>query len=226
VGEAGMAKQMVRLAALLKLGLCLALGLATPAAAADDACRIAVLGDSLTSAYGLDVAQGFPAELERQLDAAGYRCTVLDAGVPGDTSAGGLARLDWMLGDRPSHVIVELGGNDALRGLPPEELERNLDAILARLQAQGIHVLLAGMLAPPNLGEDYGRAFAAVYQRVAAGHGVPLYRFFLDGVAGDPELIQPDGIHPTAEGIALIVRRILPTVEAWLGGGRPAESAR
>jgi acyl-CoA thioesterase I len=221
-----MAKQMVRLAALLKLGFWLALGLATPAAAAGDACRIAVLGDSLTSAYGLDVAQGFPAELERQLDAAGYRCTVLDAGVPGDTSAGGLARLDWLLGDRPSHVIVELGGNDALRGLPPEELERNLDAILARLQAERIHVLLAGMLAPPNLGDDYGRAFAAVYQRVAAGHDVPFYRFFLDGVAGHPELTQPDGIHPTAEGIALIVRRILPTIEAWLGGGRPAEGAR
>jgi acyl-CoA thioesterase-1 len=226
VGKAGMAKQMVQLASLLKLGFWLALGLVTPAAAADGACRIAVLGDSLTSAYGLDVAQGFPAELERQLDAAGYRCTVLDAGVPGDTSAGGLARLDWMLGDRPSHVIVELGGNDALRGLPSEELERNLDSILARLQAQGIHALLAGMLAPPNLGEDYGRTFAAVYQRLAARHDVPLYGFFLDGIAGHPELIQPDGIHPTAEGIALIVRRILPTVEAWLGNGRPAEGAR
>ncbi len=217
-----MAKQMVRLAAVLKLASAVALGTTTPAAAASDACRIVVLGDSLTSAYGLDVAQGFPAELQRQLDAAGYRCTVLDAGVAGDTSAGGRARLDWVLGDRPSHAIVELGGNDALRALPPEELERNLDAIVTRLQDRGVSVLLAGMLAPPNLGEDYGRAFAAVYARVAAEHDVPLYRFFLDGVAGHPELTQPDGIHPTAEGIALIVRRILPTVEAWLDRGRQA----
>jgi acyl-CoA thioesterase I len=221
-----MAKQMVRLAAVLKLGLAAALGTATPAAAASDACRIAVLGDSLTSAYGLDLAQGFPAELERQLDAAGYRCAVLDAGVAGDTSAGGLARLDWLLGDRPSHVIVELGGNDALRALPPEELERNLDAIVTRLQSRDVEVLLAGMLAPPNLGEDYGRAFAAVYGRVAARHGVPLYRFFLDGVAGHPELTQPDGIHPTAAGIALIVERILPTVESWLDGGPQAGPER
>jgi acyl-CoA thioesterase-1 len=211
-----MAKQMVRLATVLKLVVVLALGTATPAAAAADACRIAVLGDSLTSAYGLDVADGFPAQLERQLDAAGHPCTVLDAGVAGDTSAGGRARLDWLLGDRPSHVIVELGGNDALRALPPEELERNLDAIVTRLQSQGIEVLLAGMLAPPNLGDDYGRAFAAVYPRIAAQHDVPLYPFFLEGVAGQPELTQPDGIHPTAEGVALIVRRMLPAVEAWL----------
>jgi acyl-CoA thioesterase-1 len=217
-----MGNQMVRLAAVLKLALAVGLGIATPAAAAGDACRIAVLGDSLTSAYGVDIAQGFPTELQRQLDAAGYDCTVLDAGVAGDTSAGGLARLDWMLGDRPSHVIVELGGNDALRALPPEELERNLDAIITRLRSRGIEVMLAGMLAPPNLGEDYGRAFAAVYQRLAAKHHVPLYRFFLDGVAGHPELTQADGIHPTAKGIALIVRRILPTVESWLGSRRAA----
>jgi acyl-CoA thioesterase-1 len=214
-----MAKQMVRLAAVLKLGLAILLLIVPPSRAAEPACRIAVLGDSLTSAYGLDVAQGFPAQLQRQLDAAGYHCTVLDAGVAGDTSAGGRARLDWLLGDRPSHVIIELGGNDALRALPPAELERNLDAIITRLQDKGVKVLLAGMLAPPNLGADYGQAFAAVYPRVAAKHGVPLYRFFLDGVAGHPELTQPDGIHPTAEGIALIVRRILPTVETWLDSG-------
>jgi acyl-CoA thioesterase I len=214
-----MARQMVRLAGVLKLGLAMALLIATQSAAANESCRIAVLGDSLTSAYGLDLADGFPAQLQRQLDAAGYRCTVLDAGVTGDTSAGGLARLDWLLGDRPSHVIVELGGNDALRALSPEELERNLDAIITRLQSQGVKVLLAGMLAPPNLGDDYGQAFAAVYSRVAAKHDVPLYRFFLDGVAGHPELTQPDGIHPTAEGIRTIVGRILPTVEAWLDGG-------
>ena len=214
-----MAREMVRRAGVLKFGLMIVLGIAAHGGAAEAACRIAVLGDSLTSAYGLDLADGFPAQLQRRLDAAGYHCEVLDAGVSGDTSAGGRARLDWLLGDRPSHVIVELGGNDGLRALPPEELERNLDAIITRLQAEHVKVLLAGMLAPPNLGEDYGRAFAAVFARVAAKHGVPLYRFFLDGVAGHPELTQPDGIHPTAEGIGLIAERILPTVEAWLDGG-------
>lgn len=214
-----MAKEMVRRAAVLKLGLAILLLIGPPAGAAEPRCRIAVLGDSLTAAYGLDVAQGFPAQLQRQLDAAGYHCTVLDAGVAGDTSADGRARLDWVLGDRPNHVIVELGGNDALRALPPAELERNLDAIITRLQGKGIKVLLAGMLAPPNLGADYGQAFAAVYPRLAARHDVPLYRFFLDGVAGHPELTQADGIHPTAAGIALIVRRILPTVESWLDRG-------
>ncbi len=217
--DEGMGREMVRRAGVLKLGLMIMLGMAAQGGAAEAACRIAVLGDSLTSAFGLDLADGFPAQLQRRLEAAGHHCEVLDAGVSGDTSAGGRARLDWLLGDQPSHVIVELGGNDGLRGLPPEELERNLDAIITRLQAEHIKVLLAGMLAPPNLGEDYGRAFAAVFPRVAAKHGVPLYRFFLDGVAGHPELTQPDGIHPTAAGIALIARRILPTVEAWLDSG-------
>jgi acyl-CoA thioesterase-1 len=214
-----MAKEMVRRSAVLKLGLAALVLIASPARAAEAPCRIAVLGDSLTAAYGLDVSQGFPAQLQRQLDAAGYHCTVQDAGVAGDTSADGRARLDWVLGDRPNHVIVELGGNDALRALPPAELERNLDAIITRLQSKGIKVLLAGMLAPPNLGADYGQAFAAVYKRLAARHDVPLYRFFLDGVAGHPELTQADGIHPTAAGIGLIVQRILPTVESWLDGG-------
>jgi acyl-CoA thioesterase-1 len=213
-----MARQMVQVGRVLKLIAAIAVAIATQDAAADDSCRIAVLGDSLTSAYGLDLADGFPAQLQRHLDAAGYRCTVLDAGVSGDTSAGGLARLDWLLADRPSHVIVELGGNDGLRALPPDEMERNLDAIITRLQAEGVSVLLAGMLAPPNLGRDYGQAFATVFPRLAEKHDVSLYPFFLDGVAGHPELTQPDGIHPTAEGIALIVERMLPTVEAWLDG--------
>jgi acyl-CoA thioesterase-1 len=141
---------------------------------------------------------------------------VLDAGVGGDTSAGGVARLEWMLADRPSHVIVELGGNDALRGLPPEQMAANLDAIVARLKAEGVAVLIAGMLAPPNLGRAYGDAFAAAFAAVALRHDVPLYPFFLDGVAGKAELNQPDGIHPTAAGIDVIVERILPTVTAWL----------
>ena len=134
----------------------------------------------------------------------------------GDTSAGGLARLDWMLADQPSHVIVELGGNDGLRALPAEQMEQNLEAIITRLQDEGIPVLLAGMLAPPNLGRDYGAAFEAVFPRLAQEHDVPLYPFFLDGVAGEALLNQGDGIHPTADGIATIVERILPTVTDWL----------
>ena len=219
VGGEGMPEEMVRWLGIRKLLAAIALSLLAPAAAADEPCRIAVLGDSLSSSYGLDLAQGFPARLEARLAEAGFECTVLDAGVTGDTSAGGRARLDWLLADEPSHVIVELGGNDALRALPPDEMERNLDAIIARLQAEGIAVLLAGMLAPPNLGSDYGREFAAVFPRLAERHDVPLYPFFLDGVAGEPDLNQPDGIHPSAAGIERIVEGILPTVEEWLQDG-------
>ena len=149
---------------------------------------------------------------------------MLDAGVGGDTTAGGLARLDWMLADRPSHVIVELGGNDGLRALPPEQMEQNLDAIVSRLQADGVAVLLAGMRAPPNLGRTYGDAFAAVFSAVAERHDVPLYPFFLDGVAANPELNQGDGIHPTAAGIAVIVERILPIGHRVAGTGWSGES--
>jgi acyl-CoA thioesterase-1 len=211
-----MAGQMVRSLRLLKVALALAVIQGAPVAAANDACKIAVLGDSLTSAYGLALEEGFPAQLERRLRETGHDCIVLDAGVGGDTTAGGLARLDWMLADRPSHVIVELGGNDGLRALPPEQMEENLDAIVSRLQADGVAVLLAGMLAPPNLGRTYGDAFAAVFSAIAERHDVALYPFFLDGVAANPELNQADGIHPTAAGIAVIVERILPTVTEWL----------
>jgi acyl-CoA thioesterase I len=216
VEERGMARQMVRGAWSLKVWLALAITMAASVATANAACRIAVLGDSLTTAYGLALGEGFPAQLQARLRAAGHDCAVFDAGVAGDTSAGGLARLEWMLADRPTHVIVELGGNDALRALPAAQMEANLDAIVARLKAEGVAVLLAGMRAPPNLGRTYGDAFEAVFARVAERHDVPLYPFFLDGVAANAELNQPDGIHPTAEGIAIIVERILPTVTDWL----------
>jgi acyl-CoA thioesterase-1 len=209
---------MGQLHSALKIALALAVMQGASVASANAACRIAVLGDSLATAYGLAVEQGFPAQLQGKLQAEGYDCLVLDASVGGDTTAGGLARLDWALADQPSHVIVELGGNDGLRALPPEQMERNLDAIIGRLRNEGIAVLLAGMLAPPNLGRTYGEAFEAVFAQVAEHHDVPLYPFFLEGVAGDPELNQPDGIHPTAEGIAIIVERILPTVTDWLDG--------
>jgi acyl-CoA thioesterase-1 len=201
---------------LLKVALALAITQGASVATANDVCRIAVLGDSLTTAYGIAVEQGFPAQLERRLREEGYDCAVLDAGVGGDTTAGGLARLDWTLADRPSHVIVELGANDGLRALPPEQMEQNLAAIVSRLRADGVAVLLAGMRAPPNLGRSYGEAFERVFSRVAERQEVPLYPFFLDGVAGDPALNQGDGIHPTAAGIAVIVERILPTVTDWL----------
>jgi acyl-CoA thioesterase-1 len=221
VEDEGMAIQMAKISRFLKISpflrgtiAALALVLAGEAHAAD--CRIAVLGDSLTAAYGLDVADGFPARLEQALRAQGYDCAVLDAGVSGDTSAGGLARLDWMLADQPSHVIVELGGNDGLRALPPDQMADNLDRIITRLKGEDIPVLLTGMLAPPNLGRAYGDAFKAVFPRLAEKHDVPLYPFFLEGVAGDALLNQGDGIHPTAEGLAIIVENILPTVTGWL----------
>jgi acyl-CoA thioesterase-1 len=178
--------------------------------------RLLILGDSLTAGYGLAAEEAFPAQLEEALLQSGRNVSVINAGVSGDTSAGGLARLDWALQDDPQMVIVALGGNDALRGLPPEETFANLDAILERLKVAGIHVILIGMKAPRNLGESYTTAFDQIYPRLAQKHNVGFYPFFLDGVALDPALNQNDGIHPNARGIALIVERILPLVESAL----------
>lgn len=175
--------------------------------------RLMVLGDSLAAGYGLPKEEAFPARLQAALRSAGLVVEVIDAGVSGDTSAGGLARLDWALASKPDAVIVELGGNDGLRGLDPKVTFANLDAILARLAARGTKALLTGMLAPPNLGRDYGGEFNAVFPRLAEKHGVPLYPFFLDGVAADPALNQRDGIHPNAKGVAVVVERILPHVK-------------
>lgn len=177
---------------------------------------IVVLGDSLASGHGLRIGDAFPAQLEAALKAAGLAVEVRSASVSGDTTAGGRARLDWVLADGPDAVIVELGANDGLRGLAPEQTAANLDAILARLEAEGVTVLLAGMLAPPNLGREYGAAFNDIYPRLAAKHGVPLYPFFLAGVAARPELNQSDGMHPNARGVAVIVERIAPHVKRLL----------
>ncbi len=193
-------------AAALLLALCLA---ARPAEAAAPL-RILAFGDSLVAGFGLDPSEDFRAQLERALRAAGVDAAVLNGGVSGDTSAGGLARLDWALADDPDLVIVELGANDGLRGLEPRATAANIVAIVARLKADGLGVLLAGMRAPPNLGADYVAAFAGLYAPIAARHGVPLQPFFLDGVAADPALNQPDGIHPNAAGVAVIVERLLP----------------
>lgn len=192
-------------------------------ALAQSAARVSLLvvGDSLTAGYGLSRNDGFPAQLERALSARGLSVQVRDGGVSGDTSTGGRSRLGWMLGSGPAQpdavpnaVIVQLGANDALRGIDPELTYGNLSAILSDLARRGLPVLLAGMKAPPNLGEDYRRRFDAIYPRLAEEHGVPLYPFFLDGVAAVPTLNQPDGMHPNARGVAEIVRRITPAAVA------------
>ena len=193
-----------------------ALGGAAAATSAADNCRLVVLGDSLAAGYGVALEDAFPPQLERALAAEGIECEVINAGVSGDTSAGGLSRLDWVLGDRPTHLLVELGGNDALRALPLEQLEANLAAIIEGGRDAGAAVMLAGMLAPPNLGARYTEAFADVYGRLAERYGVPLYPFFLAGAIEDPALMLEDGIHPNAAGVEVIVERMLPMVEAWL----------
>lgn len=190
--------------------------------------RILAFGDSLVHGYGLAADETFPFQLERALLREGRRVEVLNGGNSGDTTAAGLARLDWALADRPDLAIVELGANDGLRGIDPGETYRNLDAIVNRLKAEGIAVLLAGMLAPRNLGADYVEAFDAVFPRLAEVHGVALYPFFLDGVAMRPELNQADGLHPNAAGVALLVERILPSVVRLidaLAESRGAEAA-
>ncbi|MFN4284270.1 MAG: arylesterase [Alphaproteobacteria bacterium] len=179
-----------------------------------------VLGDSLAAGYGLAASEAFPAQLERALKAKGHNVKVINAGVSGDTTAGGRARLEWSLADAPQAVIVELGANDGLRGLEPTSTADNLDAILAALKSRGLPTLLAGMYAPPNLGAAYGKEFNAIYPRLAERHGALLYPFFLDGVAAEAALNQGDGIHPNAKGVAVIVERILPSVEKLLAAAR------
>jgi acyl-CoA thioesterase-1 len=174
--------------------------------------RLAILGDSLTAGYGVGPEESVPSRLQAALAKQGRSVTVINHGVSGDTTAGGLERIDWMLGDRPDIVLVELGANDALRGLDPAATERNLDAIVSRLKAAGVTVWLAGMLAPRNYGTDYATQFDGLYPRVASRHGAPLYPFFLDGVAQDPALNQADGIHPNPRGVDVIVERLLPFV--------------
>lgn len=196
--------------------LSLAFSMGASAAAAKET-RLLAFGDSLTSGWGLAARDAFPAQLERALHAAGRKdVRVIASGVAGDTSAGGRARLAWSLADRPDAAIVELGANDGLRGLDPASTYDNLDAILTELKRQKIPALLAGMYAPPNLGREYGEAFDGIYPRLADRHGVGLYPFFLDGVAVEPHLNQPDGIHPNEKGVAVIVERILPYVMKML----------
>jgi len=174
--------------------------------------RILALGDSLTAGYGLALEEGFPSQLQRKLIAMGYSAHVLDAGVSGDTSAGGLARLDWALSDRPTHAIIELGANDGLRGLDPAAMRANLDAIIRRLKDAGVGILFTGMRAPPNLGRSYETAFNKVFPELAKTHNDVFYTFLLTGVDARPALNLADGLHPNRDGIAVIVDRIVPYV--------------
>lgn len=216
LGSYGPAFRRFNAAINASMGIALALLLLVAAPARAEVPKILALGDSLTAGYGLAPEEAFPVRLEAKLRATGTPVTVINAGVSGDTSAGGRARLDWALADKPDHAIVALGANDMLRGVDPTETRRNLDAILADLKARGVKVLLLGMLASPNMGKDYGAAFDAIYPDLAKKHGVTLYPFFLDGVAAQRDLNQADGIHPNTRGVAVMVERIAPVVRKWL----------
>jgi acyl-CoA thioesterase-1 len=191
---------------------CLAI-LVLPAAACADPYRIVGFGDSLMAGYGLNPGEGFPEKLEKALRGKGHDVVIVNAGVSGDTSSGGLSRLDWSVPDETRLVILELGANDMLRGIDPDITEKNLDAMLARLKEKGMTVLLAGMRAAPNLGPDYQAAFDAIFPKLAGKYGVAFYPFFLDGVAADPAYLLQDRMHPNARGIDRMVERILPEVE-------------
>lgn len=184
------------------------------ARADQDETVIVALGDSLTSGFGLPNDKAFPSQLETALKERGHKVRIVNAGVSGDTASAALRRLDWALDGDTDAVIVELGGNDALQGLPPESTKAALAEILERLQKRNLPVLLAGMEAPRNLGKEYVTAFGAIYPDLAARYDVPLYPFFLEGAALNADLMQKDGIHPNGKGVTVIVDKILPQVEA------------
>ena len=203
-----LAAQVQRLALLVLVTIC-----CLKPALADEPVKLVALGDSLTAGLGLAADQAFPAKLAAALKAKGLAVTIVNAGVSGDTTTGGLDRLDWSVPDGTQGVILELGANDALRGIDPKLVKATLETILKKLNDRHIPVLLAGMLAPRNLGDDYADAFDAIYPALASTHAVVFYPFFLDGVITDPTLLQGDGLHPNAAGVDMIVARILPRVE-------------
>ena len=200
----------------MALLLLVAFDTADAGAKTDGPLRLLAFGDSLIHGYGLPAGQTFPEQLQAALRARGFAVEVINAGNSGDTTASGRSRIDWALGGKPDLVLVALGGNDGLRGIDPAATFENLDAILARLADSGLPVLLAGMLAPRNLGADYVTAFDAVFPEVAAKHGAAFYPFFLDGVVMDPALNQADGIHPNAAGVRVIAERIAPRLGAMI----------
>jgi acyl-CoA thioesterase-1 len=189
----------------------------TPAVSVAKPIKMVVLGDSLSAGLGLSASAAFPARLQKALKSKGIEVDMINAGVSGDTSSGGRDRLDWSVPAGTEAVIVELGANDALRGVDPSVTRAALTEIVTRMKARGVAVLLCGMVAPPNYGSDYSARFNAIYPELAKSFAVPLYPFFLEGVAADARLNQADGLHPTAEGVDVIVKNILPTVEAFLG---------
>ena len=182
------------------------------ALAAEEPIKVVILGDSITAGFGLPAGDALPARLEAKLRSDGHDVQIVNAGVSGDTTAGGLARVDWVLGDRPDFAIVELGANDMLRGVDPAITKKNLDGILAKLAEARIPTLLIGMKAARNLGAEYAQAFDGLYEELAKKYGVPLYPFVFDGVALDPALNQGDGLHPNARGVAVMVDRMAPYV--------------
>ena len=213
-------------AALVSAG---ASGQAAPASAANPPRVVVAFGDSLTAGYGLPATEGFTRQLEDALKAQGLNVRVHNAGVSGDTSSGGRSRLGWVLSslkEKPDLVILELGANDALRGVDPKVTRANMDAMLTELKKRNLNVLLAGMYAPRGLGASYYQPFDAIYPDMAKKHGVRLYPFFLDGVAGNPKLNQRDGIHPNKDGVAQIVKRIAPHVARALQGRSATTVAR
>ena len=194
------------------LVLCLAAAANAQTAPAGSAVKLVVLGDSLAAGLGVKPEQSFPSRLETALKAQGRNVTILNQGVSGDTTAGGLDRVDWLLSDKPDIVLIELGANDALRGTDPAVAERNLSAIIEKLKTAGTAVWLAGMMAPRNFGPEYVAAFDGLYKRLADKYQVPLYPFILDGVAQDSALNQADGLHPNVKGAQIIADRLLPFV--------------
>ena len=205
------------------LAVALGLAMAGPSfaqGAVERPLKLVALGDSLTAGYGLPASAAFPAKLQKALRDKGITVEISNAGVSGDTTSGGLARLDWSLPKDVDGVILELGANDALRGIDPQVARQSLEEILKRLKARNIPVLLCGMYAPPNYGPQYAAKFNAIYPELAKQYGVPLYPFFLEGIATVERLNQPDGLHPTEAGVEAIVANILPTVEAFIGAIR------
>jgi acyl-CoA thioesterase-1 len=205
---------------MLVLGVLLVAGTASaqsPPAGDAKPIKMVVLGDSLSAGLGLSAPSAFPVRLQKALKDNGISVDMINAGVSGDTSSGGRDRLAWSVPEGTEAVIVELGANDALRGLDPKVTRAALSDILTQLKARGIAVLLCGMVAPPNYGSDYSASFNAIYPDLAKSFAVPLYPFFLEGVATDAKLNQADGMHPTAEGVDAIVKNILPTVQAFIG---------
>lgn len=217
-----LAIRVQRFAALALVTMFCALAPAGGFAATDGPVKIVVLGDSLSAGYGLPAEAAFPARLAVALKGKGIAASIANAGVSGDTASGGLGRLDWSVPEGTEAVILELGANDALRGLDPDLTKTALDTILSKLKDRHIAVLLAGMQAPRNMGPDYVRAFDAIFPALASNHAVAFYPFFLAGVATDPKLNQGDGMHPNAAGVDVIVERILPQVENLIAAARSA----